>query len=123
MQNETIQTILTRRSWRKYKPEPLAPEILDAVLEAGTYAPTAMGKQSPVIVAVTNPDDRKAVQELNQKARGFSSDPYYGAPAILLVLADSSMGSCVKDGSCVLSTMAIAAHALGVASCWIDGEK
>lgn len=123
MSNETIQTILTRRSWRKYKPEPLPPDILDAVLEAGTYAPTAMGKQSPVIVAVTDPIDRKAVQELNQKARGFSSDPYYGAPAILLVLAPSDAGTAVEDGACVLNTMAVAAHALGAATCWIHGEK
>lgn len=124
MTNETINVLLTRRSVRKFKPGQIEPETLDAILEAGTYAPTGMNKQSPVIVAVQSPEDRRAVMELNQKARGFKDDPYYGAPTILLVLADSGItGTCVEDGSCVLSTMMTAAHALGAATCWIHGEQ
>lgn len=122
MENPVIQALLTRRSVRKFKPEPVAREILDAVLEAGTFAPTGMGTQSPVIVAVENPEDRRAVQELNCRARGGSGDPYYGAPSILLVLADPGRGTCVEDASCVLHAMMVAAHALGAASCWIHGE-
>lgn len=123
MKNEMLELLLTRRSVRKYKPDPVEREKLDAILEAGTYAPTGMGMQSPVIVAVEDPEYRRAVQELNCKARGMAGDPYYGAPVILLVLADPARGTCVEDGSCVLVTMMQAAHALGVDSCWIHGER
>lgn len=121
--NPVIQALLTRRSVRKYQNKPLDPQVMEAVLNAGTYAPTGMGMQSPTIVAVENPEDRQAVQELNQKARGFGSDPYYGAPAIVLVFTDPDRGTGVEDASCVLATMMVAAHALGAASCWIHGEK
>ncbi len=123
MEHEMLTLLKTRRSVRKYLPRPVEEEKLDAILEAGTYAPTGRGMQSPVIVAVRDPETRKAVQELNCEARGGTGDPYYGAPCVLLVLADSERGTCVEDGSCVLMTMMQAAHALGVDSCWIHGER
>ena len=123
MENKMLELLKTRRSVRSYRPEQITPEERDAVTEAGTYAPTGMGMQSPVIVAVQNPEDRKAVEELNKLARGGDSDPYYGAPTILLVLADPERGTCVEDGSCVLATMMVAAHALSLSSCWIHGER
>ena len=123
MENKMLELLKTRRSVRAYKPDQVTPQELDAVLEAGTYAPTGMGMQSPVIVAVQSPKYRQAVMELNQLARGMENDPYYGAPTILLVLADPDRGTCVEDGSCVLCTMMDAAHALGLSSCWIHGEK
>ncbi len=123
MENEMLVLLKTRRSVRKYKPDPIEAEKLDAILEAGTYAPTGMGMQSPVIVAVQDPVIRKAVQDLNCKVRGGKGDPYYGAPVIALVLADPARGTCVEDGACVLATMMQAAHALGVDSCWIHGER
>ena len=123
MDNKMLELLKTRRSVRAYKPDQVTPQELDAVLEAGTYAPTGMGMQSPVIVAVQSPKYRQAVMELNQLARGMENDPYYGAPTILLVLADPDRGTCVEDGSCVLCTMMDAAHALGLSSCWIHGEK
>lgn len=123
MQNETLKAILTRRSVRKYRPEQIDRETLSAILEAGAYAPSGMGKQPGVIVAVQDPGDRRAVMELNKQARGGSGDPYYGAPTIVLVLADSGItGTFVEDGSCVLDNMMVAAHSLGVSSCWIHGE-
>lgn len=123
MQNETLNVLLTRRSVRKFEDRQIDPETLRKILTAGTYAPSGMGKQSSVIVAVQDPEDRRAVMELNKQARGFGGDPYYGAPTILLVLADSGItGTYVEDGTCVLNTMMIAAHALGAASCWIHGE-
>ncbi len=123
MENKMLELLKTRRSVRAYKPEQIQPQELDAVLEAGTYAPTGMGMQSPVIVAVQSPQYRRAVMELNQKARGMEGDPYYGAPTIVLVLADPARGTCVEDASCVLCTMMEAAHAVGLASCWIHGER
>lgn len=121
MENEMLTLLRTRRSIRKYLNKPVEEEKLDAILEAGTWAPTARGAQSPVIVAVKDPEARKAAQELNCKARGFENDPYYGAPYILLVLSQPNH-TCAEDGACVLTTMMNAAHALGVATCWIHGE-
>lgn len=122
MENQMLTLLKTRRSVRSYRADPIEEEKLSAVLEAGTYAPTGMGMQSPVIVAVRTPENRQAVQELNCLARGGQGDPYYGAPVILLVLADPTRGTCVEDGACVLTTMMNAAHALGLSSCWIHGE-
>ena len=123
MENNMLKLLMTRRSVRAYQPEQITEEELDAVTKAGTYAPTGMGMQSPVIVAVQSPKYRRAVMELNKQARGGAGDPYYGAPTILLVLADPQRGTCVEDGSCVLCTMMDAAHAIGLASCWIHGER
>lgn len=123
MENKMLELLKTRRSVRSYKPEQIAAQELDAVLEAGTYAPTGMGMQSPVIVAVQDAQTRQAVMELNQQARGGSGDPYYGTPTIVLVLADPERGTCVEDGACVLCNMMNAAHSLGLASCWIHGER
>lgn len=118
MTNEMLQLLKTRRSVRKYKPDPVEPEKLDAVLEAGTYAPSAMGKQSATIVAVQDPETRNQLMKMNAAVMGIDSDPYYGAPTIVLVL-----GSSVEDGSCVLLNMMNAAHSLGLASCWIHRER
>ena len=86
--NQVIQAIKTRRSVRAYKADAVPEDMLNAVLEAGTYAPTSMGKQSPVIVAVTDKATRDILMKMNAAVMGVSSDPYYGAPVIVLVLAD-----------------------------------
>ena len=99
--NQVIQTIKTRRSVRAYKQDPVPEDMLDAVLEAGTYAPTGMGRQSPVIVAVTDKDTRNQLMKMNAAVMGTDSDPYYGAPVIVLVLADASAHTYVQDASCV----------------------
>ena len=65
MENPVINTLLTRRSIRQYRPNPVEPELLDLILKAGTYAPTGRGSQSPTIVAVTNEADRQALQALH----------------------------------------------------------
>ena len=98
-------------------------EPLDAVLEAGTYAPTGGGHQSPVIVAVTSPETRERLRALNAAVMGKETDPYYGAPAIVVVLADGGRGTFVEDGSCVLENLMLAAHAVGLSSCWIHRER
>lgn len=123
MENKMLELLKTRRSVRRYQSAPVEKEKLDAILEAGTYAPTGMGKQSATIIAVETPESRQAVQELNCRARGGNGDPYYGAPVILLVLGDPSSGTYVEDGACVLTNMMNAAYALGVDSCWVHGER
>ena len=123
MKNELLELLKSRRSVRGYKPDAVPEEALDAVLEAGTYAPTGGGAQSPVIVAVRDKTVRDILMALNAKVMGKDTDPYYGAPVVVLVLADGGRNTCVEDGSCVLENMMLAAHAVGLASVWVHREK
>lgn len=118
MKNETIDVLRSRRAIRSFKSEQIKDDELLTVLEAGTYAPTARGMQTPVIVAVQNPDDRKAVSELNAKIQGGSGDPYYGAPTIILVLAEDDRFT-ELNGAAVTTNMLNAAYSIGLGSCWI----
>ena len=112
MTNEVLQTIKSRRTVRAYRPDAVPEELLQAVLEAGTYAPTGRGRQSPTIIAVTSEGYRQKISELNAAVLGSDSDPYYGAPVIILVLADGTANTFVEDGSCVLENMMLAAASL-----------
>ena len=123
MTNEVLEIIKKRRSVRSYKQEAVPEELLDAVLEAGTFAPTGMNKQSPVIISVTSEKYRKELSRLNAEVLGKETDPYYGAPVVVLVLADSNAGTWVEDGSCVLENMMLAAESLGLATVWVHRER
>lgn len=123
MENQFLTVIKTRRSVRGYRSNAVSEELLDAVLDAGTYAPTGGGRQSPVIVAVRDPKLRQTIAGLNAKVMGADTDPYYGAPVIVLVLAKEDASTCVEDGSCVLENMMLAAHAVGLSSVWVHREK
>ena len=123
MNREFLEIIKTRRSIRNYKAEMIPNDLLEAVVEAGTFAPTAMGKQSPTIIAVTDPIYREKLSKMNAAVMGSEQDPYYGAPVIILVLGDPSMPTFVEDGSCVLENMMLAAQSLGLGSCWIHRAK
>lgn len=118
-----LEIIKTRRSCRKYKPEQITDEELKAVLEAGTYAPTSRGMQSPFIVAVQNEEQRKQLAAMNARVMGVTSNPYYDAPTYVLVFTPADANSPIQDGSCVLENMMLAAHAIGLASCWIHRER
>ena len=120
---ETLTTLKTRRSCRAYKPELIEEEKLNAILEAGTYAATGMGKQSPVIIAVTDREVRDQLSKINAAVMGVDFDPFYGAPEVLVVLADKSVPTYVYDGSLVMGNMMNAAADLGVASCWVHRAK
>lgn len=122
MHNEFIELIKTRRACRNYTQEQVSDEELAAVMEAGTYAPTAYGAQDPVIVAVQRPDIMQRIVRMNAEVRGADGNPYYDAPTVLLVFASESNANAFQDGSCVLQTMMLAAHAIGLASCWINRE-
>lgn len=123
MSNEVLNAIKARRSVRAYKSDAIPAELLDAVLEAGTYAPTGGGHQSPVIIAVTSDKYRKEIAKLNADVMGSTNDPYYGAPVIVLVLADGTASTFVEDGSCVLENMMLAAASLGLGSVWVHRER
>ena len=120
---ETMNVLKSRRSCRAYKPELIEQNKLDAILEAGTYAATGMGKQSPVIIAVTDRKLRDRLSKMNASVLGMEIDPFYGAPEVVVVLADKSVPTYVYDGSLVLGNMMNAAADLGVASCWIHRAK
>lgn len=122
MNNALLDLIKTRRSCRHYKAEQISDEELNAVLEAGTYAPTGHGKQDPVIVAVQNPELKARLAKMNAEVMGVDSNPYYDAPTYLLVFASEDNANAFQDGSCVLENMMLAAHALGLATCWINRE-
>ncbi len=117
--NETLKTLAERRSCRSYKPDPIPAEILDQILEAGTYAATGMGKQSPIMIAVTDRETRDRLSRMNAAVMGAGMDPFYGAPVVIVVLADRSVGTYLYDGSLVMGNLMNAAHSLGIASCWI----
>jgi len=118
--NETLNNLKTRRSIRSYQPEQVDKALLEQVLEAGTYAPTGGGRQTPVIVAVQDPDTVKQLSRMNAAVNGAKTDPFYGAPTVLIVLAERSRGTFLLDGAAVITTLLNAAHAVGLGSCWIN---
>ncbi len=121
--NEAMKVLLERRSCRSYKADAVPQEILDQILEAGTYAATGMGKQSPIMIAVTDKEMRDRLSKMNAAVMGINSDPFYGAPVVIVVLADKKVPTYLYDGSLVIGNLMNAAHALGVASCWIHRAK
>lgn len=123
MCNELLELIKTRRSCRKYTNEPVSEADLTAVLEAGAYAPTAKGLQDPWIVAVQRDDLKAQLTRMNAEVMGVSSNPYYDAPVYVLVFATDGGKNALQDGSCVLQNMMLAAHALGLGTCWINREQ
>ena len=120
---EAIEFIESRRSIRSYKPDMVPDDIIDRIVEAGTYAATGMGKQSPIIITVKDRAMRDRLSKMNAKIMGADIDPFYGAPVVLIVLADRSMPTHIYDGSLVMGNLMLAAHALGIGSCWIHRAK
>lgn len=118
-----VNNMITRRSIRKYKSDMIPKETLDTILKAGTYAATGMGKQSPIIIAVTNKELRDKLSAMNAKIMGTDSDPFYGAPVVLIVLANKERPTYIYDGSLVMGNLMNAAHACGIGSCWIHRAK
>ncbi len=123
--NETLKILESRRSCRKFRPDMITDEELQSVIKAGTYAPTGRGKQSPLIIAVTDKELRDRISDENRKIGGWQEgfDPFYGAPVILIVLADKSAATYLYDGSLVLGNMMNAAESLGLGSIWIHRAK
>ena len=123
--NEIIDAIKARRSTKSFKSDPVPKEIVDRVIEAGLCAASAQGKQVPIVVAVTNKKLRDRLSEMNRKVGGWDEgfDPFYGAPVVLIVLADKTWANRVYDGSLVIGNMMLAAHSLKIGSCWIHRAK
>ena len=123
--NDIIRAMEERRSIRKFKPDMPAKEDIDQIIEAGLYAANGMGKQATITVAVTNKELRDKLSSANCQISGWEDgfDPFYGAPVILIVLADKNWANRVYDGSLVMGNMMLAAYSLGLGSIWIHRAK
>jgi nitroreductase len=121
--NETIRSLLARRSIRRFKPEQIRDDELEAVLQAGMYAPSGANRQSARFIVVQDPDTRALLSRMNREVRPSDDDPYYGAPTIVLVLADRTTTTPVEDGALALGNMFNAASSLGLGSCWVHRER
>lgn len=123
--NEVIKNMCERRSVRAYSEKQIAKEELDIILEAGKYAPSGMNRQSTVMVVVQKEETLEILRKLNSAAKPQmgASDPFYGAPTVVVVLADKRVHTCVEDGSLVMGNLMNAAHSIGVSSCWIHRAR
>ena len=117
------EKLLSRRSVRKYTEQQVSDELLDAVLKAGLYAPTAKNNQKPVMVAVRDKETRDQLSAINARIMGVEKDPFYGAPCVIVVLADPEFPTWIDDGSLVMGNLLNAAHAVGLGSCWINRAR
>ena len=118
--NKALENIMERRSIRRYKDAQITKEELDQVIKAGLCAPSGMNRQSSIIVAVQDKEDIACMSKLNAEVMGASSDPFYGAPTVLVVLGEADSRMAVQDGSLVMGNLMNAAHAIGLGSCWIN---
>lgn len=123
MMNEMIQSLLTRRSVRRYQPEQVSDELLDTVLNAGQYAASGMNTQNSILVAVRDKETRDQLSRMNAAVMGSNADPFYGAPCVIVVLCDTQRYTWVEDGSLVIGNLMSAAHAVGLGSCWIHRAR
>lgn len=121
---DAMQNLLTRTSVKKYKSDPVPKALIEKIVEAGTYAPSGRNAQSPIILAISNRQVRDELSRINAKILGAEgADPFYNAPVVLVVLAEKERNTRVYDGSCVMENLMLAAHALGLGSCWIYRAK
>ena len=121
--NEALEVLYNRRSIRRYKSEQIGREELDAVIRAGMCAASGKNGQSAIMIAVQDKQTRDELSRLNAAVLGVKSDPFYGAPTVVIVLADANSPYAVQDGSLVLGNLMNAAKAIGLGSCWINRAK
>lgn len=123
--NEIIKAMEERRSVRKFKPDMPERSDIEQIIEAGLYAANGRGRQTAIVIAVTNKALRDKISEDNRKIGGWADgfDPFYGAPVILIVLAEKHWPTAVHDGSLVLGNLMLAAHSLGLGSIWIHRAR
>ena len=113
-----LDAIKNRRACRAFKDQAVEQEKIDEIIEAGLLAPSGMNRQTPVIIAIKDKKTRDALQALNGKIMGRDGDPFYGAPVILLVIANKN-GLSLHDGGAAIENMLLEATNQGLASCWI----
>ena len=123
--HEVLTALKTRRSIRKFRPDPIPQALLDEIMEAGLYAASGMDRQKSIILCITEPDVIARLSRANAQIAGYKegTDPFYGAPAVLVVRSPQEVPTALYDGSLVLANLMTSAHALGLGSCWIHRAR
>ena len=122
--NSVIKSLMERRSIRFFKPDKIEEELLDTVLEVGTYAASGMNKQSPIIVVIHDEPTKDRIRKMNMQVMGVPKrERFFGAPTLIIVFADKNVHTHVEDGSLVMGNMMNAAHALGLGTCWVHHAR
>ena len=117
--NDVTKALIGRRSCRSYRGNQIPDDILEEIVEAGLYAPSASNRQDVMMAVIQDAEEIRELSHLNARIMGSSRDPFYGAPTVIVVLAKEESHTGVEDGSLVIGNMLNAAHALGIGSCWI----
>lgn len=123
MENKVIDSLVSRRSIRSYRPEQIRDEELEAILKAGTYAASGRNRQSAIMIAVQDAQTVALLSKMNAEIMGSNIDPFYGAPTVIIVLADKTVPTHFEDGCLVMGNLMNAAYAVGVDSCWIHRAR
>ncbi len=123
--NDVMKAMLERRSIRRYTDEMPSEGMINDIITCGLYAASGRNFQCVKIIAVTNKEKRDQIAEVNRQIGGWDEgfDPFYGAPVILIVIADKTKPNHVYDGSLVMGNLMLAAHSLGLGGCWIHRAK
>lgn len=120
MTNEVLESLLSRRSCRAYTEQKPTDEELETIMNAGLYAPTGKNMQTPIFVCVKNKSIRDELSKLNAQVMKSDADPFYGAPVVIAVLSDTTSPMYVQDASLAMQNLMLAAHSIGLATCWIN---
>ena len=120
---DILETIVSRRSVKKYKSDKVEGELVERVIKAGTYAPSGKNRQAGTIIAITNTEVRNDISKIIADFRGVDIDPFYNASVVLAVVVDKSINTAVYDGSCIIENMLLEAHSLGLGACWVHHSK
>lgn len=121
--NQTIKTLTERRSVRKFTDKPVSKEDIELILKAGVYAPTGRNTRDTLFLAITQKELISKLSKMNAAVMGSENDPFYGAPAVIVVFADRTRTTTVEDGSCAMANLMNAAFSLGIDSCWIHRAR
>ncbi len=123
MKNPVIDTLVSRRSIKAYQNRQISADELDTILKAGSYAASGRNRQSAIMIAVQDAKTVAALSKMNAEIMGSNTDPFYGAPTVVIVLADKTIPTHLEDGCLVMGNLMNAAHAVGVDSCWIHRAR
>jgi nitroreductase len=113
---ELLEAIITRRAIRRFKPDPVPPELVEKLLEAARWAPSSVNCQPWEFIVITDPETKKRM------SRAFVIGPFLNqAPLVITVAVDSLKSTCpVQDGSIAAYAIWLAAHDLGLGACWVN---
>lgn len=121
--NETIRSIIERRSIRSFSDRPVEMEKIEEIIKAGQYAPSGMNRQERIFIVVTDREKRDELSRVNASVMGRDADPFYGAPVVIIVAYKKGSFTGIYDASASIENMLIAAESLSLGSCWVFRAK